>query len=77
MSMWNHYMITSPDEKGVIVIGGDLKPGNTQQDKIYELKCTNSLETCKWVTLQQKLKYARESFVAMLIPDSLAHDLCV
>ena len=78
ISMHQHNMITTPDGKAVLVIGGDPYPdSNTvKHDKIYELQCTSGLKTCKWITLEQKLKYARESFIAMFIPDSLANDLC-
>ena len=69
-----HNFITTPDGKGVLSIGGWA--GGNGQDRIYELKCTQSLQDCNWITLTQKLKYPRYSSVAMLIPDSLATDLC-
>ena len=74
-SLNQHRMVPTPDGKGVLVIGGDVGDDNVQ-DSIYELKCSSTLESCKWITLEQKLKYAREAFVSMLIPDSLAKDLC-
>ena len=57
------------------MIGGMAGDG-TILDMIHELKCTQSLQDCTWITLKQKLKYPRHSSVAMLIPDSLASDLC-
>ena len=74
----HHSMIPSPNGKGVLVIGGETRNSNGNfEDKIYELKCTNSLEDCKWTTLKQELKYGRKIFISMLIPDSLANDLCL
>ena len=76
MGMNQMNLITNPNKNGVLLIGGD-PDGTNRQDKIYELKCENTIENCEWMALPQKLKYARESFIAMLIPDSLAHDLCI
>ena len=76
VSLTQHAMVPSPDGQGVLVIGGDVGNDNVQ-GSIYQLKCSStSLDSCYWITLEQKLKYAREAFVAMLIPDSLAQDLC-
>ena len=76
VSLNQHDMVPTPDGQGVLVIGGDIGSDEVQ-DSIYQLKCTSTnLDSCFWITLEQKLKYAREAFVAMLIPDSLAQDLC-
>ena len=77
MKLGHHNMIPTHNGKGVLVIGGDFLPGPQQDDKIYELKCTDIVEDCQWVTIQQKLKYAKKAFVVMLIPDSLANELCL
>ena len=70
-----HNFIPTPDGKGVLSIGG-WADGGDGEDNIYELQCTQSLQDCAWITLKQKLKYPRYSSLAMLIPDSLASDLC-
>ena len=61
MKLGHHNMIPTPNAKGVLVIGG------TEM----------MVEDCQWVTLQHKLRFARKAFVAMLIPDSLANELCL
>ena len=70
VNIFDHHILPTPDGKGVLFFGGE------DQDKIFELKCNESLEDCKWITLQQKLKYPRFASVAMLIPDSLANEIC-
>ena len=74
LSMAN--MITTPDGKGVLFIGGGA--GNAKvTDEIFQLVCpTTNLASCQWKKLPQKLQYARRGQVSMLIPDSLAKDLC-
>jgi hypothetical protein len=61
-------LLPSPDGQGVIVIGGYSA---ADQSSIYKLIC-DQLE-CKWSEMEQQLKIARRSFVAMLIPDALTN----
>ena len=58
-------MVTSPSGKGVVVIGGwkNSVLFGESSNALIELK-GNSME---WVTLEQKLKYAREGHVAIPI----------
>ena len=56
-------MVTS--QNGVIVLGCTQNP-----ESIYEMINTDG--TLSWRLMEQKLKYPRDSAIAMLIPDSLA-----
>jgi hypothetical protein len=60
-------LLPSPDGQGVIVIGG-YSDGDGYQSSMYKLIC-DQLE-CKWSEMEQQLKIARDTFVAMLIPDT-------
>ena len=61
---------------GPLVVGGKDNDGVFFGD-IYQLKCSSQLiAECQWKSMEQKLQYPRAGFVAMLIPDSLAKDLC-
>ena len=71
-----HNMIPNSNGNGVLVIGG-TPDFSENYDGIHELICVNGLKDCQWKTLEQKLKFARRAFVSMLIPDSLANDLCL
>jgi hypothetical protein len=64
-------MVTSPDGQGVIVIGGATFIPTEDQSALYQLNCNES--GCEWHEMEQKLKIARERFVAMLIPDILTN----
>ena len=60
-------MITSPDGKGVILLG--CYDGN-YSDVIYEL--SSSFDgILEWTILPQRLTHPRDLTVAMLIPDEL------
>ena len=61
--------------QGALVIGGKDN-GNEVRTEIHQLVCGFSLSDCKWKTLDQKLEYPRSRHVSMLIPDSLAKELC-
>jgi len=50
----------------IIVIGG-WDDDNELQSILYKLSCQN--EDCQWTTLPQSLKFARNSMVAIAIPD--------
>ena len=51
--------------------------GVYSNDGMYKFECsTNSIDECEWKTMEEKLKYGRGAHVSMLIPDSLAKELC-
>ena len=54
-------IIPTPTKDGVAVI---------QNTDIYQLVCTKT--ACQWLEKPRKLKYPRQNFVALYIPDSLA-----
>ena len=57
-----------PFDKDVVIIGGydgTVEP----RSSLHRLTCNN--QQCEWTTMPQQLKVARDSFVAMLIPDEL------
>ena len=58
-------MVTSPDGQGVILLG--CYPN---RESLYELRKNND-GILAWTKLPQKLKYPRESTLAMLIPDEM------
>ena len=53
----------------VISIGG--WNSNGPSDALFKLVC--STKECKWEKMAQKLKVARNAFVAMTIPDEMAN----
>ena len=63
-----HSMI-SMNEENLIILGGSSPNGGLQK-AIYTLTCKSGL--CTWTTMKQKLKVAREGFVAVPLTDSLA-----
>ena len=63
-------MITSPEENGVIAIGG--RSGREFESAIFKMTCTGSLN-CEWTELEQKLDIGRIDHVAFLIPDELTN----
>ena len=63
---WYSSMVTSPDGQGVILLG--CYPN---RESLYELRKNND-GILAWTKLPQKLKYPRESTLAMLIPDEMA-----
>ena len=70
-------MISSPTEKGVVVIGGikiteDMKYEDS--NAVIELS-GDSIDSLKWTILKQKLQYPRFCHVAFPIPNELAVDL--
>ena len=62
-------MVTSPNGRGVILIGGCML-GCLFSPALIELR-GNSIKTLEWVTLEQTLKYARRNHIAFCIPDAL------
>jgi hypothetical protein len=63
-------MITSPEENGVIAIGG--RSGREFESAIFKMTCTGSLN-CEWTELEQKLDIGRIDHVAFLIPNDLTN----
>ena len=60
-----------------MIVSGGLNSVNALVDDMYKFECTtNSIDDCVWKTMEQKLKYVRGGHVSMLIPDSLAKELC-
>jgi hypothetical protein len=64
-------LLTSPDGQGVILISGHSATDSAYQSSIHKLICDQL--GCKWSEMEQQLKIARESFVAMLIPNHLTN----
>jgi hypothetical protein len=64
-------LLPSPDGQGVILIGGWSYTDNADQSSMYKLICDQL--GCKWSEMEQQLKIARSSLVAMLIPDTLTN----
>ena len=65
-------MISSPNEKGVVVIGG--KKCNETSNTLIELSgdCKDDL---KWTILDQKLQYPRIHHLAFPISNQIVRDL--
>ena len=60
-----------------MIVSGGLNSDGDLVDDMYKFECTtNSIDDCVWKTMEQKLKYVRGGHVSMLIPDSLAKELC-
>ena len=57
-----------PFDTDVVIIGG-YASGVGYQSSLHRLTCQN--QDCEWKTMSQHLKIARQSFVAMLIPNEL------
>ena len=68
--------VTNPKGTGIILSGGFNLNGEPQND-MYEFDCKDSINDCQWTKLEQKLKNPRMGHVSMLIPDSLAEELCL
>ena len=63
-------MVTSPDGRGVMLIGGytrNIIPRDGFSNSIYELRGGSN----KWIKLEQTLKYGRRDLVVIPIPDKL------
>ena len=70
---------TALDYPSGISLGSSMvvSGGVYSNDGMYKFECcTNSIDDCEWKTMEQKLKYGRGAHVSMLIPDSLAKELC-
>ena len=64
-------MVSSPERRALYAIGGH---GSLKE--IYKSQCSGAINTCKWTKSKTELKFGRESFVAISIPNSLADKLC-
>ena len=62
-------MVSSPIEKGVVVIGGINQGDNYSSNCLFELS-GDSIESLKWKKLDQKLQYSRNGHVSFLISDT-------
>ena len=64
-------MVTSPNGKGVILIGGYNDSQAKTSKTLIEL-IGNSIKSLEWIILEQKLKYLRSYHIAFSIPDDLS-----
>ena len=63
-------MISSPTDKGVVIIGGYYMKGYNFTSKcLFELS-GDSMESLKWKKLDQELQYSRRNHVSFLISDT-------
>ena len=63
-------MVSSPTDKGVVIIGGyPMKGYNFSSKCLFELS-GDSIESLKWKKLDQKLQYSRNGHVSFLISDT-------
>ena len=72
MKLGHSAMITSPDGRGVIVIGGGNEEANDHDGKEYDIIMElrgESIQTLAWTILDQRLEYARSGHLAFSIPD--------
>ena len=67
-------MISSPTEKGVVMIGGWKSSNHGETDDLLELS-GDSIETLKWTILEQKLRYNRLHHVSFSISNDIATTL--
>ena len=66
--------VTNPKGTGLIISGGLY---SEVKETMFEFECKDSIDDCQWTKLEQKLAYARAGHISMLIPDSLAQELCL
>ena len=67
-------MLTSPDGKGVILVGGWTQSSPYHLDSILELKADGQGWVGAWTTLSTKLQYARAYHI--IIPVLMKKDIC-
>ena len=67
-------MVTSPTEKGVILIGGKDSKKYSDSNKLIELS-GDTKESLKWTILEQKLKYPCVYHVSFLISNQILRNL--
>ena len=67
-------MISSPTEKGVVMIGGNSFSHNPLMPHLLELS-GNSIETLEWKILEKKLQHSRCYHVSFSISNKIAATL--
>ena len=80
MSIGGHRMITSPNNKEIYIIGGDLD-GNTVSNKILKAMVPSSMnlinpDAFTFKEIPTKLKYARWGHVALPISLDIVKQIC-
>ena len=77
-ALFGSTMISSPTEKGIVMIGGATTKGVTANRIVsynfVELS-GNSVETLEWKILEHKLQYARYGHVSFSISNDIASTL--
>ena len=69
-------MITSPTEKGVLMIGGWKQNFGKYSNSAGILELSgHSKETLKWKILEQKLQYPRRDHISLSISNDIAATL--
>ena len=70
-------MISSPTEKGIVVIGGSKVHNNSGNFSSYDLLelSGDSEETLEWKILEQKLQHPRKYHVSFSISNDIAATL--
>ena len=67
-------MVTSPTEKGIVMIGGNSFSPNPTMPHLLELS-GNSIETLEWKILEKKLQHSRSYHVSFSISNDIAATL--
>ena len=70
-------IVPSPNRKGIVVIGGysvysHRKIMASKESSMLLELCGNTIQSLKWIILEQKLQFARCSHVAFIIPEEVA-----
>ena len=77
-------MVSSPTDKGVVVIGGEMEHEEDTSilARFFSLPCStlielsgDSLDTLKWTVLKQKLKYPRRHHLSFPISPQTSTEL--
>ena len=74
VKVYSAAMVTSPNEKGVIVIGGSAS--ELPSTNLIQLTTRNSLKSSlKWSYLPQKLQHRRQNHLAFYISSKVFNEL--
>ena len=73
-------MVTSPTEKGIVIIGGEideeiLEVEDCSSNALLELSIRNSKGDLSWTILKQKLQYPKSHHVSFYVPEQMVTDL--
>ena len=68
LELWGHAMVTSPTDKGVIVMGGETESGENSKE-MFELSAS-----MEWTRLEQTLKIGHRVPLAIPIPNLLVFE---